>query len=186
MADRAPDRSLDELLVLRCHGGDAEAFVALHERWRGRLHAHAAHLLGRRLADRADDVCQEAWLGIAKGMATLAEPRHFRAWAYSIVTRRVADQRRLLGRVERSEQARREDEVNPEPAPSDQGEEQQDLRRALDSLSSDDRALLRLFYLDELSVAETAVALGVPIGTVKSRLFHARQRLRRALERSEP
>ena len=51
------------------------------------------------------------------------------------------------------------------------------------ALAQEDRALLRLFYLEELSVAETAEALHIPMGTVKSRLFHARQRLRRALER---
>jgi pyruvate carboxylase len=60
-----------------------------------------------------------------------------------------------------------------------------DRRAALAELPSQDRALLRLFYLEELSVAETAEALAVPVGTVKSRLFHARRRLCRALHRSE-
>ena len=49
-----------------------------------------------------------------------------------------------------------------------------------------DHALRRLFYLDELPVAETAEALDIPVGTVKSRLFHARQRLRGALQRKTP
>ncbi|MEO6594849.1 MAG: RNA polymerase sigma factor [Planctomycetota bacterium] len=186
MSHLPAEKALDELLVLTCRAGGHEAFVALHERWHHRLLAHAGTLLGRRFADRADDVCQEAWLAIANGIAALGEPRHFRAWAYSIVTRRVADQLRTLGRSERAAAELRRESVNQSLASDDSRTEHEALRRALDTLSSEDRALLRLFYLDELSVAETAEALAVPIGTVKSRLFHARQRLRRALQLREP
>ncbi|MFT7534952.1 MAG: RNA polymerase sigma factor (sigma-70 family) [Hyphomicrobiaceae bacterium] len=181
---RSADQTLDELLVLSCCDGSKEAFAALHRRWHKKLLVHAGHLLGRSLRDRADDVCQEAWLAIARGIEVLSEPELFRAWAYSIVTRRVADLRRTLGRVERATEGLRQEIANPEVAADDSGDEQESLRLALETLSSEDRALLRLFYLDELSVAETAEALNIPVGTVKSRLFHARQRLRRALQRS--
>lgn len=179
------DQVLDELLVLTCRAGGQEAFLALHQRWHAKLHAHAAHLLGRRFADRADDVCQEAWLAIARRIGGLVSPRQFRAWAYSIVTRRVADQLRRLGRAERALDELRRESANHEATSGDPGDEREALRRALDTLSTQERALLRLFYLDELSVAETAKALAVPTGTIKSRLFHARQRLRRAMQRSE-
>lgn len=123
-------------------------------------------------------------MAIARGIEALSEPELFRAWAYSIVTRRVADLRRTLGRAERATEGLRQENANPEAPADDSGDEQESLRLALETLSSEDRALLRLFYLDELSVAETAEALNIPVGTVKSRLFHARQRLRRALQRS--
>ena len=96
------------------------------------------------------------------------------------MTRRVADLRRALGRDERAVDELRHAQATPEVAPAEQGEP---LRDALQTLPSEDRALLRLFYLDELSVAETAAALAIPAGTVKSRLFHARRRLRQALQR---
>jgi len=187
---RSTDQTLDELLVLSCRNGSEVAFGMLHKRWHKRLWAHASHLLGRNLRDRADDVCQEAWLAIARTIDTLGEPEHFRAWAYSIVTRRVADVRRSLGRDERKQEGlRREtsgrESSNQDPAADDSASERETLRLALNSLSSEDHALLRLFYLDELSVAETAEALDIPVGTVKSRLFHARQRLRRALQRRQ-
>ncbi len=179
------EQALDELLVLTCRTGGHEAFAALHDRWQPKLRAHAAHLLGRRLADRADDVCQEAWMAIAKGLGVLSTPRNFPAWAYSIVTRRVADQRRKLHRTEQVVDELRHEPVNQPAPPSDPDADRDALRFALDTLPSEDRALLRLFYLDELSLTETAEALAVPPGTIKSRLFHARQRLRQALQRNE-
>lgn len=186
---RSADQTLDELLVLSCRGGSEVAFAMLHKRWHKRLWTHAGHLLGRTLRDRADDICQEAWLAIARNLDSLGAPEHFRAWAYSIVTRRVADLRRKLGREERKTEGLREESLNRSSAADDSSSADESasndetLRLALASLSSEDRALLRLFYLDELTVAETAEALDIPTGTVKSRLFHARQRLRRALQR---
>lgn len=187
---RTTDQTLDELLVLSCRSGSEVAFSMLHKRWHKRMWAHASHLLGRNLRDRADDVCQDAWLAIARTIDTLSEPEHFRAWAYSIVTRRVADVRRALGRDERKEKGLRQeassrDSLNPASEAGDSASDSETLRLALNSLSSEDHALLRLFYLDELSVVETAEALDIPVGTVKSRLFHARQRLRRALQRRQ-
>ncbi len=171
------------MLVLSCCDGSKQAFAALHRRWHKKLLAHAGHLLGRSMRDRAEDVCQEAWLAIARGIESLSEPSHFRAWAYSIVTRRAADLRRTLGRAERATEGLRQESANQTDAASDSESAAESLRLALDTLSSEDHALLRLFYLDELSVAETAEALNIPFGTVKSRLFHARQRLRRAMQR---
>lgn len=180
---RSADQTLDELLVLSCRSGSKQAFAALHRRWHQKLLAHAGHLLGRARRDRAEDVCQETWLAIARGIEALTEPGRFRAWAYSIVTRRVADLQRSLGRAERVQGELEQETVNRSATSDDQDQAKESLRLALETLSSEDRALLRLFYLEELSVAETAEALHIPMGTVKSRLFHARQRLRRAIER---
>jgi RNA polymerase sigma-70 factor (ECF subfamily) len=77
-------------------------------------------------------------------------------------------------------------DVDP-PDPAAGGQEQAaDLRRALATLPPEQRAGLALFYIDGLSVAEIAEALGIPVGTVKSRLFHARRALRHQLEGDEP
>ncbi|MCK5944411.1 MAG: sigma-70 family RNA polymerase sigma factor [Planctomycetes bacterium] len=180
MPNRSADEVLEELLVLSCRDGSERAFAELHRRFAARLRAHASHLLGRALHDRADDVCQDAWLAIARGVARLREPRRFRSWAYAIVTRRVADLRRRQGRDERLD-----DELRHAAAErADEPHRGDELRAALAGLSSQDRALLRLFYLDEMTVAETAAALDIPVGTVKSRLFHARRRLRRALTKT--
>ena len=182
MARRTADQTLDEWLVLSCAGGSERAFEELHRRWHPRLRAHAAYLLGPARVDRVDDICQEAWLAIAGGVRELREPALFRAWAYSIVTRRVADLRRKLSRDERAREQLQSAGQEPSNASPDQAAGES-LRHALQSLPHEDRALLRLFYLDEMSVAETAAALEIPAGTVKSRLFHARRRLRQVLQR---
>jgi RNA polymerase sigma-70 factor (ECF subfamily) len=180
----SPDRTVDELLVLACQTGSRAALGELFARWQPRLLAHAGHLLGRGFAERADDVCQEAWIAIQKGLPRLREPRRFGAWAYSIVTRRVADHLRAQDRRDRVTAEVGEETANRAAAGDDQDHESREtLRRALDALAAEDRALLRLFYLEELTVAETAEALGVPAGTVKSRLFAARQRLRETMRR---
>jgi RNA polymerase sigma-70 factor (ECF subfamily) len=59
------------------------------------------------------------------------------------------------------------------------------LRAAIDKLPADQRAAIALYHFEELSVAEVAVALHVPVGTVKTRLMHARHKLRAALQGEE-
>ena len=59
------------------------------------------------------------------------------------------------------------------------------MRRAIRTLPPEQQAAIALFYLEDMSVAEVAVALDVPAGTVKTRLMHARRKLRGALEGEE-
>lgn len=102
----------------------------------------------------------------------------FAAWAYRITSRRCA---KLIGRAvreRRTSEALRTDEDHvavPEP-------DTLRLRQAIETLPPDQRAAIALFYLEDMSVAEVAVALAVPAGTVKTRLMHARHKLRAALE----
>lgn len=165
----------DQVLVLYCRTGDAEAFRALVGRWQERLWRHAYRLTGRE--DAAWDVLQESWIAIARGIAGLAEPESFPAWAYRIVTRRAAEAvrgRRPADELDENHTAA------PAPEP-DNGVEL--LRAALRHLSGERRALLALHYVDGLQLRELAEVLGIPEGTVKSRLHHARERLRAHIER---
>ena len=78
------DRLNDELLVLRCQEGDAEAFELLVGRWQRQLWRHAWRLTGDE--GTAWDVVQETWIGISRGIARLADASAFPAWAYQIVS----------------------------------------------------------------------------------------------------
>lgn len=145
---------------------DFEALVRLTDQ---RLYAHA-----RRLADdreTARDVVQEAWSAIAQGLTGLRDDRAFVPWAMAIVTRAAA--RDLHGRIRARETATDYARQQAEP-----GASPPDLREAIAELPHTDRTVLALFYLDGLSVDEVATALLIPPGTVKSRLTHARNRLR--------
>jgi len=192
---RTPEAIQDELLVLRCQDGDAEALSDLVARWRPRLLAHAGRLTGDPAA--ADDAVQEAWLAIVSRLGRLDDPARFGVWARRIVTNKCADwiRRRQRDRRAVAQAARNASGAEAPPASEiEQAEEtgaaNHALRRAMRDLSSEHRAALALHYLDGLSVRDVAAALGVPEGTVKSRLHHARRRLeeawRRAEERSAP
>ena len=130
---------------------------------------------------------QDAWMAIVRGIGRLHDPAHFRAWAYRIVTHKCTDQiRRVSRRRELNEQVARESATESAGMSGDieDPEDISSLRSAMASLPSDRRALLALHYLEELSVAEIATILGIPQGTVKSRLFNARKALKMALERT--
>ena len=75
---------------------------------------------------------------------------------------------------------------DPRTPPTDSVSDVARLREALSELPAEQRAILSLHYLDGMPVAEIARVLDVPTGTVKSRLYYARDRLKRTLERNEP
>lgn len=174
------ERRLDDWLVAAVQAGDRAAFDRLARRWHARLSAHAWRLTGDREAAR--DAAQAAWVEIARGVGRLRDPRAFPAWAYRIVTRRCA---RAVGRLQADRDlvraVAREPLVTTDEAP-DAGPDLGRLDRAIRALPPGQRAALALFHFEELSVAETAVALDIPAGTVKTRLMHARRALRAALE----
>src|SRR5437868_15360383 len=87
MADRA-HQVLTELLVLRAQGGGDDAIALLVRAWQHRLLRHAKRLTARE--DAAQDVMQEAWIDITRGIHGLDDPASFGPWAYRIVTRRSA------------------------------------------------------------------------------------------------
>lgn len=175
-------RLFDEYLAAAARAGDRSAFGRLAERWQPKLLAHAWRLMGD--SEAARDVAQDAWLDIARGIARLEETSLFPAWAYRIVSRRAADairqrvSRRRLGEALAAEPTPSEDSAVRIEAAAD-GEP---LARAIAGLPPEQRATVALFYNEELSVAEIAVAMNVPAGTVKTRLMHARAKLRAALK----
>lgn len=174
----------DELLVLHCQEGDGIALRELIGRWGPRFGRLAWRFTGEREAAR--DVTQDAWLAIVRGIKRLDDPARFRSWAYRIVHRKCVDwtRRRVL-------QRRVTDDLRDAAAAaskerwseSERADVVDRMREALMDLPDGQRAILSMHYLDGMSVAEIAGVLAVPKGTAKSRLFHARERLRIVLER---
>lgn len=174
----------DELLVLQCQEGDAKALEAIIERWHPRLGRLAWRLTGEREA--AQDIVQDAWLTIVRGIKRLDDPARFRSWAYRIVSNRCADwiRRRVVQRKATNELKGAVSPTSQEATSiNDAVDELALMRHALRELPDTQRAILSLHYLDEMSVAQIARVLSVPEGTVKSRLFHARNRLKQVMER---
>ena len=180
-------RTKDELLAVRCQLGDAAAFRELVEEMESPLMYFAGKLLG---SERdAPDVVQEVWLQAFARLRQLREPAALRAWLYQITRAAAAGRtRRDVARELRETRA-----VLEEPPPRDEPEDQlwleQDaavLHRALDTLSLQHREVLTLHFLEELSLEEIAEIVHAPVGTVKSRLFHAKRRVREAWGQQRP
>ncbi len=180
-SDVTAERMLDEYLVVAAQAGDRAAFDCLARRWQKRLIAHAWRLTGD--GEAARDAVQAAWLEMARGLRWLRDERAFPAWAYRIVSRRCArfvsgrqDDRALAEEVAQQPEA-------PELAPDIEAtDEARRLHAAIRGLPAAQRAALALFHFEEMTVAEVAVALDAPAGTIKTRLMHARRALRAVLE----
>ena len=177
MAGQA-SRILDEYLLVSARAGDRKAFEALAKRWQKKLLAHAWRLLGD--PEAARDAVQDGWFEILRGLPRLRDERAFPAWAYRIVSRRCA---KSVGTAVRGRRLAAELDVAGETeAPvAEAMRNHERLRAAIRALPEEQRAAIALFHFEELSVAEVAVALDVPAGTVKTRLMHARRKLRAAL-----
>ena len=146
-----------------------------------RLRRYARALTGD--AVRADDLVQDT-LERALGKWSLWRPGNLRAWLFSIMHNLFVNQARRLRTVEYPG-----DEALPElPTREHQGDalELRDLTRSLAKLPEEQREVLLLVCLEDLSYEDAAKILAVPIGTVMSRLSRGRERLRVLLAGSEP
>ena len=179
--DRTHDTVIDELLVMRCQAGSRESFDLLVRRWQRRLWRYAWNITGS--DEAAWDVMQETWMAILGQIRKLSDPAWFAAWAYRIVRNKCADYGRRAGRQRRLADALAERQRgNNDPHRDGTGDA---MAEAMRRLPADRQELLALRYGADLTIVEIAVILGIPAGTVKSRLHHAREQLRRNLEGDE-
>ena len=173
------DHRNDELLAIRCQMGEAAGFDDLIARWHGPLWTYVRRLVGE--DDAAREVVQDVWVRVIRGIAGLRDGSKLRAWLFGIARRTLMD--RL--REQYAKPANPDIDVNDIPADTWTSESHADLQAleySLARLPIVEREVLTLFYLEELSLSEVAEALKVPIGTIKSRLFRARQMLRQDME----
>ncbi|MFI7632730.1 RNA polymerase sigma factor [Nonomuraea sp. NPDC049400] len=166
----------DELLVVRAQLGERTALAELVARWQAPVWTYVRRMLD---AQRADDVTQEIWLAVLRGLPTLREPARFAPWLFTIARRSVTD--RLRGQYAREHEARAAGEVVAED-PVETMVDRAELVSALAGLPVPEREILVLFYLEDLSVEDCAQICRIPVGTVKSRLNRARRLLRAHLE----
>jgi RNA polymerase sigma-70 factor, ECF subfamily len=180
--DRNAGKVLDELLVLAARGGASAAFGELVLRWSPGLRRHARRLLGD--PDRVDDVVQDTWVSVARGLRRLDDPARFPGWIFAIATRRCVDVLRRAVRDRRLRGLARLEAASAKPvAPCH--ETRLDLATAVERLPLDQRLVISLHYGEGLGVEDIATAHGLPAGTVKSRLHAGRQTLKTLLQGAE-
>jgi RNA polymerase sigma-70 factor (ECF subfamily) len=176
--DSTPDTRSDELLAIRCQLGERTAFDELITRWHEPIWRYLRRLTSS--DDAASDLAQDTWLKVLRGIASLREPASLRAWLFGIARRVAMD--RLRRQYVRTEDATAViEDLAVQEADTDLEADLAALEAGMHSLPLREREMLALFYLRELTIEQIAALLEVPQGTVKSRLFRARQLLRQSL-----
>lgn len=146
------------------------------------------YFVRRLMGSEADawDVLQETWLNVFRRIGTVQDPRAFPAFLYAAARnaalaqlRRRNSREALLASLDPSDSAGANE-------PDFTSEEAAAVHRALGQLSLPHREALTLFFLRDLSMEHIAAVIGVPVGTVKSRLHHAKRALRAVLEKGAP
>lgn len=171
----------DELLMARLRAGNAEGLEELFQRYRLPLF----QMIFRYVGDRhlAEEIYQETFLRVYRHRDRFRPDTRFRPWVFAIATNLCRDHFRRLKR--RREVPLPEVMVDPQPGPAERAGSALDsirVRHAIAELPEQHREVLLLRHFSELSVEETAQALGIPTGTVKSRLHHALAKLMKVLE----
>jgi RNA polymerase sigma-70 factor (ECF subfamily) len=170
---------MDTDLVTRAQHGDEEAFASLAVAVGNRLHAVSHRIL--RDIDLAEDATQQALLAIWRDLPTLRDPARFDAWSYRLLVRACYAE----GRRTRQWSPNLRLLPTDEPVGADSLSpvvDRDQLERGFRRLSIDHRAVVVLHHYLDLPLEEVAEAIGVPLGTVRSRLHHAMRGLRAALD----
>ncbi|MFK7814552.1 MAG: RNA polymerase sigma factor [Maribacter sp.] len=170
-----PSKIFDGLLVLRYRSGEKKAFGILVSKYHKKLCKHSywyTHDI-----EASKDIVQDCWSVIIKKLDSLKDPNLFGSWAFRIVTRKSLD---FVNKRKRDLSKRQEYGmtntflfIEKENKP-----EIQKLMKGIQDLSKEQQVVLRLFYTENYSLKEMSEILSISIGTVKSRLFHAREKLK--------
>ncbi|MEE3717202.1 sigma-70 family RNA polymerase sigma factor [Tumidithrix elongata RA019] len=179
----------DIVLVRECLQGKTQSFRLLYQRHQKKVRSTLFQLCG---SDGLDDLVQETFLRAWKGLGKFKQTAQFSTWLYRITWNVACDRRRTLAQgrsrsvsVDDTQLENLSDLVSAKATPNTELMDMhyQDLvQRGLAELSLDHRTVLVLHDLEEIPQKEIAEILAVPIGTIKSRLFHARAGLRQFLE----
>ena len=165
-------------LVTAAQRGDADAFDALARLSSDRLYAVAVRVT--RDHHRAQDALQQALIAAWTELPRLRDPDRFEAWTYRLVVRFAVQEARGGRQPGREIVALSEQESSPDTTSADVATRDQ-LERGFRRLTPEQRAVIVLHFYAGLSLAEIADVIGVPLGTVGSRLHYAKRALRAAL-----
>ncbi len=171
---------IDQILILRCQLRDQQAFAELIDRYQRPLRYFIARLVGN--PDLADELSQETWLTVVSKIHTLRSAATFSVWLYRIARNKVYQElRRRKVTIELDE-----DLAAPDDTVDELGafEDAARLHRCLEKLKPLHKEVLLLRFLEEMSYEQIADVLDCNIGTVRSRIFHAKLALKKGLEES--
>ena len=179
-------RNDDVALIQRILSGDETAFESLIKKYQKQVHALAFRKVGD--FQTAEDITQETFLQVYQKLATLNDPAKFSGWLYAIANRLCiawyrknrlqteALQEIYISEIETEAYSRY---IATEHAKITADAQHDLVKRLLTKLKESDREVITLHYFEEMTSVEISELLGVPENTIKSRLYRARQQLKK-------
>lgn len=176
---KTTEYAFDGLLVLEYQSGNRKSLNLLVKRHHVRLCKHSYRFTYD--VEVSKDIVQDSWKTIISKLYTLKDPNSFSSWATRIVTRKSLD---YLGKlkINRMHIESIHKDATTTDSSDDRESEIKKLHLAIKELPKNQQMVLRLFYLEEYSLKEIGSILEISVGTAKSRLFHAREKLKELLK----
>jgi len=177
-----PEKIFDALLVKECQSGNNRAVTLLVKRWHVKLCSQAYWYT--KDAAVAKDIAQDGWGVILKSIGSLKDPYSFGSWAMRIVVRKSIDWLRKQKTETNQLKLYHESTIIPDVDLNNGANDHKHilLRSAIKALPEEQQLVLHMFYIHEQSLREISTQLKIPTGTVKSRLFTAREKLKQLLK----
>jgi RNA polymerase sigma-70 factor (ECF subfamily) len=172
----------DAALVIAYQSGDRKALSQLVKRWHVSFCKFAYWYV--KDGDIAKDIAQESWTVIIHKIKGLNEPKKFKSWAISIVNRKSIDWIRAQNSEGNKLQKFYKEHARESEDNNEENREilKKKLLEAIYNLSEDQQTVVKLFYTQNYSLKEISELLEISVGTTKSRLFHAREKLKTILK----
>jgi RNA polymerase sigma-70 factor (ECF subfamily) len=177
---RDQDAIYQELLVLRCQRGDPAAMEELVRAWEKRLYYFLRQLVKNE--QDAWDILQETWLRVLSGICSVKNSQSLSPWLYRVARNAAFNQARVQSAYRAGLEEHPDADWADDESEAFELDRAERVHNALQRLSVPHREVLTLFFLEDLTIAEIADVVGAQPGTVKSRLFYAKQALRKILQ----
>ncbi|GAA3652113.1 RNA polymerase sigma factor [Flavivirga jejuensis] len=172
-------RKIDKQLVLKYQSGNKKALVFLVKRWHKLFCKKAFYILED--ADAAKDITQDSWKIIIDKICDLKHPESFGSWGMRIVYTKSLDAIKAKNR-KRSvlESYKYEQDIIEET--DDNEQLKNELLQTIKKLPENQQMVIKLFYVEDYSLKEISNIFNISVGTAKSRLYHAREKLKSILK----
>lgn len=174
------ERKIDGQLVLQYQSGDNAALPILVKRWHKKF-CNKAFWVTKDL-DASNDIAQESWKTIIDKVYTLKDANSFGSWASRIVYTKSLDWIRYNKKERENLQEYHKDNLVKEGEPDDSEPLHKAILKAIKLLPEHQQHVIKLFYVEDYTLKEIGDILNISVGTAKSRLFHAREKLKITLK----
>ncbi len=173
----------DGELVTEYVTGNKQALAVLVKRFHKTFCNHAHWIV--KDAEVAKDIAQDSWKLIIEKVQTLQNPERFKSWALRIVYRKAIDWTRSVSKQTQGKEAYKVIKSIQEIPSTDISPLKHKLLKAIQELPVHQQQVIHLFYVDEYTLKDISIILGISVGTAKSRLYHAREKLKTIIKKQK-